>query len=347
MVRWILLVLGLLLLVEVSAQAHKNRQVKTVSAYNGKRLEMLTRYDRNGNERFFFWDGETTAARAMKYDSFGRLIKQTDAHCNAGCGERTYEYLPGLKRTFAIEFSEEDSPVFPIGEAFRVLLRKAHNVDALDTLPEIVAIRQLLPRLLEEEFSDSLGRVVRQISYETDGDTTTIEFQYNDSGQLIRKATADSRGHSTMVDLDYKEPCKEAAHEHRWSNHVQYWKLGKAGKTSDVYRTCDQHGNTVRSILMDTTDNKVDTVLVEEWKYVFIDKEVSWSSDQYGSLNLQRSNEYDERGNRVKFIAYSAGGPVHLTRSYTYNRHDELIRDTVTEFNKTKVLRYKYEYWKR
>ncbi len=345
MVRQVFLVLGLLLLLEVQGQSPETRRVKTVSVYEGERLHQLTRYDQYGNECFNFWDSEITKACAMEYDSLGRLVKQTCAHCNVGCWEAMYVYEPGVERTFITEFPRKAPKRFPREEAYSMMLRKVLDADALDALPEILAIRRKRPRLTDEEYVDSLGRLAKSVSYERDNHIETSELQYSPQGRLVKELRYSTDGDTSIVYYHYEEPCREATHEHQLSNRVRYWKFGKEGRTAEVYRTCDEQGNTVREIMVDNTGSKLDTVLIEEKRYSFDSKPVLYLSSQYGPLMPQKSHEYDARGNEIRYVSYSPGGPVHLTRTYRYNEHDEVLDETVTEFERTMVLKYRYEYW--
>lgn len=316
-----------------------------MSVYEGQRLHQLTRYDQYGYERFKYWDSEITEARAMQYDSLGRLVKQTSAHCNVGCWEATYVHEPGVQRTFITEFRRKAPKRFPREEAYAMVLRRVLDAEALDALPEIVAIRRKKPRLTDEKYIDSLGRVTKAVSYERDDRIETSEFQYSPQGRLIKEVRYNTVGDTSIVHYRYDEPCREATHEHQLSNRLRYWKFGKEGKTSEVYRTCDEQGNTVREIMVDTTGSKLDTVLIEEKRYSFEGKPIMYLSSRYGPLMPQESHEYDARGNEIRSVSYSPGGPVHLTRTYRHNEHDEVLEETVTEFQRTMVLEYRYEYW--
>ncbi len=310
-------------------------------------MDRLERYDQNGNLTFLYWDDETTAARALEYDSLGRLIRQTDAHCNAGCGEWIYEYHPGLTRMFSFDWLDEDTIDFPREEAFSTILRNVHDAGALQALAEISALRQTTPRLEEEEFMDSTGRAMRRIDYDHWGDTLTTLFQYDTQGRKVSEVAFGHRGDTTRVVFDYSDSCEEASHEYRTSTQLHTWKFGRASMSADVYRSCNEYGNTVREILVDTTGGKRDTVLRTETTYLTNNKPVARWSDEYGpGMMLQESLEYDTKGNLRKQIFYSPGGPAHMTRTYTCNRRGERTIEIVEEdFRGKKTLRYKYEYW--
>lgn len=325
-------------------QSLDDRRVRTVHVLEGERLNQLTHHDQHGNESFTFWDTDITAARAMKYDSLGRLIEEANAHCNVGCWIETHRYTTSSKRTFITEFRRERKR-FPREEAYAAVIRKVLDVDALEALPEMVAVRRTKPRLTAEEHLDSLGRVVKRISYEKDGKVGTIDYYYDHQGQLTREVSHSSDGDTSAVDYQYGAPCKEAVLEHHVSNRTQYWKFGKAGKESVVLRTCDPQGSTVRSVMLDVGKGMVDTIRINEYRYSSGNKLIMELSNEYGPLIPQRSYDHDERGNEVRFVAYSPGGPVRLTRSYRYNEYNEVLEETVSEFGHTVLLKYRYEYW--
>lgn len=343
--RVLFLSASLLLCAHVVAQTSKQRKIKSLSVREGGRQDRLEHYDRKGNLCFHYWDHETTAVRAMEYDSIGRMVKMTSAHCNVGCSEQTFTYQSDIKRTFELKFPSEDSTGFPREEAFSTILRKVHNTRALDALPEMVALRQLTPRLLKEEYFDPSGNVVRLVSYGSDGINAVMLFQFDSLGHMTKEISCDSKGDTTMIEYEYRVPCKEPVREHHTTNHEAYWAFGKSGRAAEVYRHCNAHGNTERMIMVDTTGAKVDTLRYVESRYSTENKLVMRSSTQYGELRPTESYEYDARGNVAKYISYSPGGPAHLTRAYSYDESDVITEETVTEFGHTKMLRFRFKYW--
>lgn len=345
MVRPVFLVLGLLLLLDVLGQSREDRIVKSVSVHEGKRLDMLTRYDRKGNECFLYWDSETTAARAMEYDSLGRLIKLTDAHCNVGCSESTYEYRPGLKRTFELEFPNSDSTGFPREEAFSVILRKVQNAKALLALPEMTALHKLTPRLAKEEYLDALGHLIKEVSYDSDGRITSTTFQRDEHGRPLKKASNTSDGDTTRVEYRYDGSCEEPSEVQEETIVAFHWGYGRRTVFREhTFRKCDYHGNTVLVRHVQDFEGKIDTTATV-YRFSEADKLIQVLEGSMDQLTPSTSKEYNTRGNLFQETYYHTNGSPYMTRTYAYNEYDEVVSEAVAELGRTTMRRYKYKYW--
>ena len=320
------------------------KRAKEVWAYEGRRVDRLTRYDADGNEVFLFWDGETTGVRAVEYDSLNRLVREAGAHSNAGCWELKYEYGRGVKRTLRYELSEMKASAFPREKQFSVVLRKVKDIRALDALPEMRALHKEPPLLLAEEYSNDAGHPFKGVSYDPDGDTTITEVESDENGRVLRALSYNSGGDTIITKNEYGGTCQEASNTYRETRRSSRMDGSSHLSRERVRRVCDVDGNTVRETTVTEESGSVDSTVIVK-RYSLEGKLIMRLNGRYDPMIPEASWEYDEHGNELKFVAYSGGGPVHLTRSYTYNERSERVEEVVTEFEQTKVLRYRYKYW--
>ncbi|MFT7036074.1 MAG: hypothetical protein ACJA2S_004601 [Cyclobacteriaceae bacterium] len=316
--------------------------IKTIKQYKNDLLMNVREYDSLKNLTFSYykqyvkkkWNGEyLTIIKGLLYNENGRIEKSFNLHSNAGLTIYYYEY-DSMSNNTRLSLRKNDYERYDslINTNAYHYISAITSIQQLISFPKISEIEKLATKnLLLERKYDSLGNMLKEFSFNENGDTTGYElYEYDENNNKIYFYNEWSKNNHWEYFYEYEKPDSffEESIEPDKTNLLQSvrvnydWKE-KRKRISDIS-------------LFKYDDNDR---LIEKTKY------------NRGEFQDKYLYEYNESGQVIKRTAYVYDiEKVASIKTYSYNEQGNVLKEIDTDFRsgeKTEnEYHYEYEYYK-
>lgn len=326
-------------------KSHLPDKIREIRQYDGDKLLNVRYYDELKNMVFSHykqyvserWNGNyLTMIDAYSYDEKGRIEKMYVLHSNTGFTVYYYEY----DDIFRVVKTYSRTNRYDIKES-QINQNPYKYIDEIKNVGDLIKhkkIRQMEEkgekRLLSIETYDSIGNLLKDLSFDENGDTSRVlSYKYDENNNKIYS-------------------CYEQPNDNGWESYYEYEKeiflferdIELKGRPSNLIQSVrvSYNKNTQTKKIGDIRFYKYDDLdrLVEEVYYARgeFQSKVVYDFNDFGKVFKEKSYIYDPNQTAVLV-------------TYLYNREGYVINKRTQDFRsgektKNEVYRYEYEYYK-
>jgi hypothetical protein len=308
-------------------------RIKTVKKYQGKKIRFIGRYDKNGNCYFTKNDGlngPVIMILGWDFDELNRDIRSIFAHSNVGFSVSEKKYESNLIKTFGYTIdtineykivNDDSSAAVNLNE-FKFnpydIIEKINSKEELENIEDIIKLFKGKKYLQNITYLDSNQNVVKEISFENNGDTSGI--------------TAHRYNKWNKEDYFYNE-----------------WK-GTMLASWEYFGEFDKTGNIIKWFRVEDNNGIKDTGEINYYKYSKTDKLIEESCYNKKEFNYKTVFEYNDQGQLIKEFYYESPNKIAVIHNYTYDKNGNEIEEVTFDLRKSKnkpdyKYKTKYEYW--
>ena len=315
-------------------------KIKKIVQYKDSLLINVREYDTLKNLIFSHykqsvdgnWDrAYLTMISGWVYNSSGRVLKTYHLHSNIGVSIWYNEYDDRgniIKVQEKVSYFEKGANITDSNSSY--FIRTISNFDELFHHPKIKEVENKKEKtLIWERQYDSLGNMVSEISFKSNGDTSGIKRHEYDN-------------FSNRVYSYYK--WSEKMHWEYFFEHKINQKVAPKDNKSDPNKP---HSKLVQSVRVDydwRQDRKRMTDIIY-YKYDNHDRLIEKLEHNKGVFESKYIYSYNKLGQVTKRVSYVYDpDKVAVIQSYIYNKEGDVVKETDQDFRDGEKIVNKYQY---